>query len=282
MAIRRWGRIVLRRSVATMVLILLASLLFASSADAVVGVGSGSNPSRLAPLAGAADTWAALPTANAPSPRVDSAAVWTGSQMLAWGGRSFDGTFFGDGARYTPASDSWTTLASASAPSPRAFHTAVWSGSEMIVWGGSSAFGSGFLNDGARSNPTTNTWSALPSANAPSARIGHTATWTGSQMIVFGGWYQAYGNFLGVGARYNPSSNSWSPISSSGAPSARANHSAVWTGTDLVVWGGCCSSSGQPLSDGASYDPATDTWRPVTMSNAPSVQRQAKVPTWRQ
>src|SRR5260370_41911580 len=32
------------------------------------------------------DTWAAISTVMAPSPRSDYAAVWTGSEMILWGG----------------------------------------------------------------------------------------------------------------------------------------------------------------------------------------------------
>ena len=38
--------------------------------------------------------------------------------------------------------------------------------------------------------------------------------------------------------------------------------SSVWTGTELLVWGGV-TSSGDSLSDGAAYDPGTDTWRMI-------------------
>ena len=44
------------------------------------------------------------------------------------------------------------------------------------------------LNDGGRYEPATNTWSAVTTANAPAGRWGHTAVWTGSKMIVWGGY----------------------------------------------------------------------------------------------
>src|SRR5262249_43665357 len=37
---------------------------------------------------------------------------------------------------------------------------------------------------------------------------------------------------------------------------------SVWTGRQLFVWGGTGAGS-QPLADGALYDPATGTWRPL-------------------
>ena len=56
----------------------------------------------------------------------------------------------------------------------------------MIVWGGSP--GGGYLNTGGRYNPGTDTWTATSTTNAPAARHYHTAVWTGSEMIVWGGY----------------------------------------------------------------------------------------------
>jgi len=68
-------------------------------------------------------------------------------------------------------------------------HVAVWTGSlsEMDVWGGQND-AVVQLNTGARYNPTTNVWTAMSSLGAPIGRRFHTAVWTGSGMIVWGGW----------------------------------------------------------------------------------------------
>ena len=93
------------------------------------------------------------------------------------------------------------------------YHTAVWTGSEMIVWGGSGI--SGVLNTGGRYNPSTDSWTATSTTNAPSAREVHTAVWTGSEMIVWGGYAAA--SLLNTGGRYNPSTNTWTATSSANA-----------------------------------------------------------------
>src|SRR5439155_10080682 len=79
------------------------------------------------------------------------------------------------------------------------------------------------------------TWTAT--AGPPDARSGHTAVWTGSEMIIWGG---SYGNFSfrNTGARYNPSTNSWSATSITSSPTARVGHTAVWTGSEMIIWGG--------------------------------------------
>jgi hypothetical protein len=50
---------------------------------------------------------------------------------------------------------------------------------------------------------TDDTWTATTTANAPLARDAHMAIWTGSEMIVWGGW------LTNTGGRYNPSTDSW-------------------------------------------------------------------------
>ena len=52
-----------------------------------------------------AKTWAAMPTPGALSARVSSAAVWTGTEEVVWGGwdaQGKNGTYFNDGALFTP------------------------------------------------------------------------------------------------------------------------------------------------------------------------------------
>jgi N-acetylneuraminic acid mutarotase len=57
----------------------------------------------------------------------------------------------------------------------------------------------------------------------------------------------------------------WTPTDVSQAPAARANHTAIWTGTKMIVWG----LYGRGLAGGAVYDPATDGWTPTSTTGAP-------------
>jgi hypothetical protein len=127
------------------------------------------------------DSWTATSTTNAPAARELHTAVWTGSEMIVWGGCCYMNT----GGRYNPSTDSWTATSTTNAPTARLFHTAVWTGSEMIVWGGDRT--SGPVNTGGRYNPSTDSWTSTSTTNAPTARLFHTAVWTGSEMIVWGG-----------------------------------------------------------------------------------------------
>jgi hypothetical protein len=75
---------------------------------------------------------------------------------------------------------------------------------------------------------TDDTWTPTTLINAPTARHAHTAVWTGSEMIVWGGGGNA-GVYFNSGGTYNPITDSWTPTSTTNAPSARNNHKAVWT-----------------------------------------------------
>jgi hypothetical protein len=54
----------------------------------------------------------------------------------------------------------------------------------MVIWSGTS----GSSNTGGRYEPATDTWTATSLVEAPSFRQFHTAVWTGSLMIVWGGY----------------------------------------------------------------------------------------------
>ena len=154
------------------------------------------------------DNWASTCITNAPDGRIDHSAVWTGSEMIVWGGENYP-FVLNTGGRYNPSTDSWTATSTTNAPDARGRHTAVWTGSEMIVWGGRDAF-SRPLNTGGRYNPATDSWTHTSiRINPPLGREGHTAVWTGSQMIIWGGAYHGVGPpvYFNTGGRYNPSTD---------------------------------------------------------------------------
>src|ERR1051326_5438903 len=203
------------------------------------------------------DTWIAPSLTNVPAARDGHTAVWTGTEMIVWGG--YNGSNLNTGGRYNPSTDSWTATSTANAPSPRYDHTAVWTGSEMIVWGGVVNPG-GELNTGGRYNPTTDSWIATSTTNAPSGR--GTAVWTGSQMVVWGPY--------GIG-KYNPNTNSWTAI---GVP-FHPGQSAVWTGSEIIAWGGTvtCQIFYQcGTNTGGRYNPNTDSWTATSINNAPEAR----------
>jgi len=216
------------------------------------------------------NAWTATSISSAPDSRFFHTAVWTGSEMIVWGG-AFQNTPFSTGGRYNPATDSWTATSATGAPAGRWLHTAVWTGSEMIVWGGQGS--SANLNTGGRYNPATDSWTATSTTGAPVARSWHTAVWTGSEMIVWGGNDNS-AHTLNTGGRYNPSTDGWTATGITNAPHDRFEHTAVWTGSEMIVWGGFYFDTTSHYSNtGGRYDPSTDNWTATSIANVPDGRR---------
>ena len=225
----------------------------------------------------ATDSWAATATNNAPAGRYIHTAVWADTQMIVWGGYISTGTT-NTGGKYNPGTNSWVALETANAPTARYGQTAVWTGSEMIVWGGYSG---GYINTGARYDG--NSWTPNPTSNAPTARGYHTAVWASGLatpvMIVWGG-IGTGSVYFNDGGRYDPSGNSWSATSGVNAPGIRDQHTAVWTGSKMIIWGGSYNDGAwHYLNTGGIYDPVGDSWTATAISNAPA-GRNGHVAVW--
>src|SRR5438132_1021798 len=215
------------------------------------------------------NSWTATSITDAPSGRRSHTAVWTGSEMIVWGGNNEDSFDLNTGGRYNPTSDSWTATTTVNAPASRSIHTAVWTGSEMIVWGGVN-FDFVHFNTGGRYSPSTDSWVNTGTANAPLGRRYHTAVWTGSEMIVWGGQDgEPQFNALDTGGKYGPATDTWTATSTTDAPSGRAVHTAAWTGSEMIVWGGIDENL-LVLNTGEKYDPISDSWTATTTVNAPA------------
>ena len=229
-----------------------------------------------------ADAWSPITTAGGPGPREDHTAIWTGSAMVVWGGYFGDitgGQWLQTGGRYDPAANSWQPTSIVNAPAGRQFHSAVWTGTAMIVWGGRISGLGEVLPSGGRYDPVSDVWSPTSETGAPTARELHTAVWSGTEMLVWGGHDYIAGSPhpFNSGGRYDPVGNTWAAISAAGAPAARQDHTAVWTGNEMIVWGGF--AVGTYFGGGARYLPATDSWAPMTSAGAP-LPRTNHVAVW--
>jgi N-acetylneuraminic acid mutarotase len=213
-----------------------------------------------------------------PPPRFGATAVWTGTEMIIWGG-TYAGTVWNDGFRYDPATDTWAAISSVDVPNYRFAHTAVWTGEAMVVWGGREfddvTGQTKAASSGGRYFPLTDTWAATADLGAPSPRAYHTAAWAPTQgtMLVWGGQYSSAPDNsnaipLGNGARYDPASDIWTPISTVDAPSARAYHTAVVMGGEMIVWGGTDGTN--DLNTGGRYEFAGGTWLPTRVEASES------------
>lgn len=215
------------------------------------------------------DLWTAVSTESPPAARSRHTAVWSGSEMIVWGG--YGGTdFLADGGRFSVSNNRWSGL-SASPLAVRDGHGAVWTGDRMLVWGGNNR--TGRRADGALYNPVDNTWTLLPTAGAPAGRANATVLWAGDRLLVWGG--DGADGYLADGAQLlftgGVPAGTWQSVTAAGAPAARSGHTAVWTGTQMLVWGG---ENGQgKLGDGAAYDPLANAWTSLSAASAPVARK---------
>ena len=194
------------------------------------------------------DSWRPLSTVNAPSPRAEHTAVWTGSRMIVWGGGDAHSNLAGGGL-YDPETDTWVRVSSVGEPSARDSHTAVWTGSRMIVWGGFGTMET--VRTGGVFDPDANAWEPMSTTGSPSARAFHVASAVRGHMIVWGGW--TGNDEVNTGGIYDPETDTWTPTPLAGAPSGREHATEVFTGSAMIVWGGFDGS--HLVSSGGIYTP---------------------------
>jgi N-acetylneuraminic acid mutarotase len=91
-------------------------------------------------------------------------------------------------------------------------------------------------------------------------------------MIVWGGsTYSGAYQWLNTGGAYDPAADSWTPTSLTNVPAGRQQHVMIWTGSKVIIWGGCdLNGAINFFQTGGVYDPSTDTWTATSLTNAPS------------
>ncbi len=221
------------------------------------------------------NTWRKL-TVSGLTPRLGAITVWTGHQLVVWGGLNFDFTSaYPDGARLDPRTGTWQRLPAAPVPA-RGYAGASWSGREVLLWGGETGTSAqatasvGFVSvgQGAAYDPETNRWRALP-LSPLRAKSSPSAVWTGSIFIVIGGSANGILPAPGPGAAaYDPATNTWTALPSApfypppdpngptGPADQRSGGFAVWTGAAVVLVGGGDYVEQGPRSDGIQWTPA--------------------------
>jgi len=68
-----------------------------------------------------------------------------------------------------------------------------------------------------------------------------------------------------ISASVECSDKTWTATSTVNAPGGRFPQAVVWTGTEMIIWGG----GNSPYNTGGKYNPSTDSWTPTGLANAP-------------
>lgn len=211
-----------------------------------------------APAAGG--SWRRIPEAPIAG-RGEHGAVWTGAEMIVWGGRATEDEVAGwphfsaaDGAAYDPATDTWRVLAEAPIAG-RSLPAMAWTGDEVLVFGGyDEAFEP--LTDGAAYDPVADTWRPILDM-APA--LGPVRSWalTDGALVAIA--------LDGSAAAYDPGADLWTDLPPPPLPRKDVwATSAVWAEGLLIA---LAFPNSAPIA-AAAYDPAEGRWR--RLADAPA------------
>ena len=189
------------------------------------------------------------------SGRSGPSSVWTGRELLVWGGLTAENRLLADGAALDPVGNRWRPLPPAPI-GPRSHAPAVWTGREMVVWGGVAEGGKPPV-DGAAYDPGTNRWRSI--AAQPFGGAGPSGVvWTGSEMIVVSAL-----NGLNTTA-YNPATDRWRRLADPPGAPLMPYPEAVWTGTQLVLVLWPSGSQGFNFGSSDPLPPPTTSAQPLS------------------
>lgn len=211
-----------------------------------------------------------------PLPRSDSGAalglvVWTGRELISWGGGCC-GDASRSGVAYVPATNRWHALP----PSPLApaqGPSGAWTGSRLIVVvSGSDPDGHAYPQRLARAaafDPAAESWQRI--TPPPSPRAGAATVWTGSELLLVGGAGPSGGRYVArTGFAYDPHRNTWRRLPP--LPRLRPGFAAIWAAGRVLLWGGDGNTRG------AQYPPAAGRW--FDLPRAPLRARDNPAAAW--
>jgi hypothetical protein len=168
----------------------------------------------------------------------DSAAVWTGKEMLVLTSGAAPRS-----AAYDPVADRWRVLPP-SGLGGRYAPASVWTGEAWFIWGGN--IDGAELDDGAVYDPRRDRW--RPVADAPIGALSAAAVWADDRVLVL--------TVDGQLALYSPPDDTWTRLPD--APVTRGWTQLFWMGQEAVAlsWG---EAVAEPVRM-ATFDPVAETW----------------------
>lgn len=202
--------------------------------------------SHTAPLVAAthhpAEGWRCLP---APPLKAfaDPVLVWTGTELVVWGGLPP-----ADAAAYDAATRTWRRLP-ASPLFARVPFAAVWTGTEVLVWGSRGVHGRAGDADGAAYDPQTNRWRSI--AGAPHGLSQGNGVWSGTELVILGSVLSPRneGDEILV-TSYDPTTDRWKDLAPPTLVPQATNLAATHPG--LLAWdyaGHAATSAGDGWSE---------------------------------
>ncbi len=228
--------------------------LYTGSRVLIWGGSSGGSPIAGGFLYNPGGAWTQMSTANAPNARTNAGYVWSGTEFILFGGRPLGSGASNEGFAYNPTMDKWRSLSTVSAPTARYDVFTVWMQDKMLVYGGRDAGGA--FDDAAIYTPMGDTWTSAPSnakRSAPAGRTGFPG-FLGTRAFLVGGLDTSQKPTTD-GHVFDAANNVWlDPIPGWMPPAYHEYGVGVWTGAELILWGGL-DNNGALTTNGERYRP---------------------------
>jgi hypothetical protein len=213
-------------------------------------------------------TWA--PMGMSATRRAQPFGFWDGARALFWGGTSPTNVPIAAGDRLQGMM--WTPATTVGDPGALLGAAVAFDGSNMYVQGG--MLGATRQDKVFSYALDMDTWTAVTNQGGLTARSGAFGAWDGSHFVVWGGRDDSTNDAASLhrDGKYL-SGTTWTTMSAMGAPTPRLEFArrggwafSVSPGVVAVVGGEITipsSGNGNLATNGATYDVATDTWRPI-------------------
>jgi hypothetical protein len=203
--------------------------------------------------------------ASPPTSPAFAEAVWSGEEMIVFGGVGGGGTIrLTTAAAYDPDTDSWRELAEMPYAIER-LADSVFADGVIYVWPSPLTY------DDNQAKPLAyhidnDQWTALP---APPAEAPTTASvvWTGDQLFAYGASEDERGAF-GVGLLFDPDTGSWTLVEP--APleptddyeGIDGSEAALWGDGKIYIWTGPLGTDlNKAYTNVLAYEPSAKTWQ---------------------
>ncbi len=228
------------------------------------------------------DSWTNTSITGAPAAREKHfGARAAGNKMLIFGGLSYTLTGasipYGDGAIYDPLNNTWSTLFSTTGtPTPYAFVT----GQKCLDTIANKLYTFNWYINVPYAyvyNINTNTWAPFTTSNCPpvTVQLGYSSVWMGTPVNKWMIWGGNPASGVTDGRIFNPASAAWESISPPPIGFQPATSpKLVWTGTDVIVYGGTLAGTDNNSNQAYRYNPNTNVWTTLSSLNKPSPRFQ--------
>lgn len=188
--------------------------------------------------------WSLSPPAPL-QPSDDGLIVWTGERIVVIDGR--------EAAAFDPEQREWRSLPKPPPTLTGQPLTAVWTGDHVLVWGDRDRTAP--TSSGAAWSARDDSWTEIVAAPAPINQ--GAGVWTGSELVVVGGWLDHRNQSLVPNASgsalafaYSPTTRSWTQLA---APPLAPQATVVATARDTVIaW--------DYLLRAVNYEPTSRAW----------------------